>query len=332
MKLTESERAGLKAWMDEKGLSQPAAGKILSVGKVTVYQWLNGGGIHPAQRVKLLEHIRPYMPLPINTVGLGAGIIDGTASAPGVSGEHWETPPPDRLAQLEKRISELESLIEPIRRRSMIEAFLAPITPLVRIDTSDNRIDIGRDGYTKGEKRFDTRAQAGLEFKRLKLLENQGATELELLQELNGSRENRTYREHEAPLRLAAGGGIPNSPTLARTAILEGDSMVPVFADGEQVDFSPFREAVRLGQDGFREFAEIKRLLNGFRYFYCQLNEDGLTVKGIELSSIKGSDYWTLTLVAENPDWGEEFGYQNGRRILRFGESLQIYGTVKKKG
>lgn len=330
MELREEERAALCLWMTNERLSQERAAQKLGIAKVSLNQWLHGGGIRPAQHAKLLEQIKPYMPLPIDGLGIGAGIVAGTASAPGVSSEHWKSPP-DRLSQLEKRISELESLIEPIRRRSMFEAILAPITPLVRIDTSDNRIDVGRDGYTRGEKRFDTRAQAELEFKRLKVLENQGATELELLKELNGRRDNRTYRDFEAPLQMAAGGGIPNSPTLARTAILDGESMEPLFHHGEEVDISRFREPIILGQEGYMDFDYIKRLLNGHRFFFCQLGEDGLTVKGIELTPPNERGHWLLTLVAENKHWGEEFGYQNGRRALRFGEKLQIYGTVKKR-
>jgi len=142
----------------------------------------------------------------------------------------------------------------------------------------------------------------------------------------------RAYREHEAPLKMAAGGGIPNSPTLARTAILDGESMEPLFHHGEEVDISRFREPIILGQEGYMDFDFIKRLLNGHRFFFCQLGDDGLTVKGIELSPPNERGHWLLSLVAENKHWGEESGYQNGRRILRFGESLQIYGTVKKRG
>ena len=266
MELREQERSALSLWMTDERLSQRTAAQKLGVAQVSLNQWLNGGGIRPAQHAKLLEQIKPYLKEPRQ---LGSSILDKIEA-------------PDEIA-LHNRLLRIERYLQ------------SQSVDLSRFDDKFSDWEVAEVYIPSGK-------------------------------------ENRNYREHEAPLRLAAGGGIPNSPTLARTAILEGDSMVPVFADGEQVDFSPFREAVRLGQEGYREFAEIKRLLNGFRYFYCQLNEDGLTVKGIELSSIKGSDYWTLTLVAENPDWGEEFGYQNGRRILRFGESLQIYGTVKKRG
>jgi len=278
MDITPQEQRALRQWMDEKGLSMSRASDLIDVTGSTVFRWLKGeGGIRPAQRVKLLEHIRPYLP-PREEARQVLKELTGQDVGPGGSGL-------GHGLNVLKLVGK-ESPIEEIQRRlAEVERRLG-IAPKPFEEVAEERGHYGQD--------------------------------------------LRTYREHEAPLRLAAGGGIPQAPTTSRTAIIDGDSMEPSYRHGQEVIISHFAEPLTLGAAGYIDFAYIKQRLKSGGHYWLQLNEGGLTVKGLELEPPNERGVWRLILVAENPHWGEEFGYRQGRRALHFGETLQIYGTVKK--
>jgi len=274
MELTAQEREALKGWMAEKGLSLSAVGSLVDVSKNTVSLWLKGGGLHPSQRVKLLEHIRPYLPDQDEARQVLKSLV---GRDPGPSGSFQGEgarilDPAQRFAEFERRIAELERRLAAAPSPSLSEV-------------------------------AEPAADYGL----------------------------RVVRPHEEPLRLAAGGGSPSAPSMARTAIIDGQSMEPIYRPGEEVVIEAFPEPIALGAAGYVEYSAISQRLKSGRHYYCELNEGGYMVKGIELTPPDARKVWRLELVAENKSWGEEFGYHQGRRVLHFGETLMIYGTIKKK-
>jgi hypothetical protein len=48
--LTDEQVKGLVKWMQDNGLTYRGAGKRLGVSNVSLHKWIDGGGIHPAQR------------------------------------------------------------------------------------------------------------------------------------------------------------------------------------------------------------------------------------------------------------------------------------------